>query len=225
MTGESQVDRQVEKQAEEQVKPAAAGKGTGAEAPPPGGRLFRYRNAMGIGLVVLLAACPWGRLPLGPALLAPGLALVLLGVSLRLWCILQIGGSARKTSRLKAERVISWGPYSMVRNPIYIANTTTFAGFTVLAGLPWLLPLVFIALGLWYDAIVRREERFLETTHPEAFAEYRRLAGRWLPRLRYRGRPPGVLPYPFLRALKRERGHLIAVGAGLAAVLLLRLLG
>ncbi|HVR76254.1 MAG TPA: isoprenylcysteine carboxylmethyltransferase family protein [Planctomycetota bacterium] len=192
--------------------------------PPPGGLLFRYRNLLPIGLVVFLIAVPWGRLP--PALwqFIAGGALILAGVALRLWCILQIGGSARKTSRLKANHVISWGPYSILRNPIYVANTTVFAGFTVASGLLWALPVVLITLGLWYNAIVRREEDFLAEKHPQAFAEYTRLARRWIPRFQYRARPPDVPPYPFPRALKRERGHLISVGVGMAFLLLLRLL-
>jgi protein-S-isoprenylcysteine O-methyltransferase Ste14 len=194
------------------------------EAPPPGGMLFRYRNAMGVAVAMALVLCPWWRLAPSKPLLAAGGLIVLAGVSLRLWCILQIGGSARKTSKLKAERVISWGPYSIVRNPIYIANTTTFIGFTVLAGLPWLIPVVIALFWLWYDAIVRREEQFIADKHPHDFAAYAAAVHRWLPRFRYRGRPADIAPYPFTRALKRERGHLIAVGIGLVLVVLLRLL-
>ena len=194
------------------------------EAPPRGGLLFRYRNALPVTLAVCLVACPpaW-RLAFSPWQLIAGGALVLSGVAGRIWCILQIGGSARKTSKLKADRVISWGPYSLVRNPIYLANSTTFLGFVVAAGLPWFLPVVILALFLWYNSIVCREEQFLEEKHPEAYAAYKQVARRWWPSLRYKGRPEDIAPYPFLRALKRERGHLIAVSVGAAAVILLRI--
>jgi protein-S-isoprenylcysteine O-methyltransferase Ste14 len=196
-----------------------------AGAPPPGGRLFRYRNALGVAVAAFLCLWPWGRLPPAAWQFIAGGAVILAGVSLRLWCILQIGGSARKTSRLKAEKVISWGPYSIVRNPIYIANSLTFVGFTLAAGLPWAAPIVLVALGLWYDSIVRREEQFIAEMHPAEYAAYRSMVRRWIPRLRYRGRPPEVPPYPFRRALKRERGHLIAVGCGVLAVVALRVAG
>jgi len=202
---------------------ANASPSAGEPAPPPGGLLFRYRSSLPVALALILVLCPW-RLEMSAWQLWIGGALVLAGVVLRLWCILQIGGSARKTSKLKAERVISWGPYSLVRNPIYIANSTTFAGFTVAAGLAWLLPLILIGLFAWYNAIVGREERFLEESHPDAFRAYKLQARRWIPSVRYRGRPADVAPYPFLRALKRERGHIIAVGAGVLAVLVLRVL-
>lgn len=196
---------------------------TPPEAPPPGGMLFRYRSFLPVLLAILLVVCPW-RQGLGAGQLVSGGVLILLGVALRLWCILQIGGSARKTSRLKAVRVISWGPYSLVRNPIYIANSTTFAGFTVAAGHVWLLPLILLGLFLWYNAIVGREERFLEELHAAAFRTYKLQARRWIPSLNYRGRPTDIPPYPLLRALKRERGHIIAVSVGALAVVALRLI-
>lgn len=190
--------------------------------PAPGGLFFRYRSALGVVIAVFLVVFPFGRAPLAPWHVVLGLSLVLLGIALRLWCILQIGGSARKTSRLKAVRIISWGPYSIVRNPIYVANTTVFAGFTVLSGLFWAIPFVILGLWAWYDGIVRREEKFLEESFPEDFRDYARWTARWTPAFRYRPRPAEIPPYPFLRALKRERGHLIAVSVGLSTVILFR---
>jgi protein-S-isoprenylcysteine O-methyltransferase Ste14 len=184
----------------------------------PGGRLFRFRAFLGITFAAFLILCPWGRIPASLALWITGAALVLSGVALRLWAILQIGGAARKTSRLKAVELISWGPFAMVRNPIYIANLTVFAGFTVLSGLLWALPAVVFGLWAWYDTVVRLEEEFLSRSFPEAYDAYRRETRRWLPRLRRRGRPPGRPRYPFLRALRRERGHLLVVALGVAAV-------
>lgn len=217
----------------------AAGRAETAQAseegttPPPGGEeagsrkgksaLFRFRNALGIGLSIFLVAWPWGRTPPEPWLLATGGAIVLCGMLLRLWCILQIGGAARKTSKLKAELVISWGPYSIVRNPIYIANTTIFVGFTALSGLLWMVPVVIAALWLWYDSVVRREEAFILEKHPVAYADYLRYANRWIPRLQYRGKPQDIPRYPLRRALKRERGMLLNILAGLAAVVILRI--
>jgi protein-S-isoprenylcysteine O-methyltransferase Ste14 len=199
------------------------GKKAGEEAPPPGGLFFRYRNALGVVIAVFLVAFPFWRAPLKPWHLAVGLLLVFSGIALRLWCILQIGGSARKTSRLKAVRIISWGPYAILRNPIYVANTTVFAGFTVLSGHLWAIPLVILSFWAWYDGIVRREEKFLEESFPEDYRAYAAATRRWIPSMRLSHRPPEVPPYPFLRALKRERGHLITVSAGLLMVICCRL--
>lgn len=186
-------------------------------------RLFTNRNILVVAIVLFLLAFPYGRLALRPWHFASGFGLVLLGAALRGWSILQIGGSARKTTKLKAVRIISWGPYAMVRNPISIANITVLCGLTIAAGFPWLLPAVIAALGLWYGAVVRREERFLEASFPEDYAEYRRTTPRWLPRLRFRKRPVEVPPYPFTRMLRREQGGIHAVTAGSAATVIARL--
>lgn len=181
----------------------------------PGGWLFRHRNTLGVALATFLLLFPWGRTEPSVWWLASGLGLTLAGSALRLWAICQIGGAARKTSRLTAQRVISWGPFAMVRNPIYIANITVFAGFTVLSRLLWALPLVVVTLGLWYHALIRREEAFLEESFGDAFVAYRRTTRRWLPSLRFGRRPADAPGYPVLRALRRERGHLLIVAAGI----------
>ncbi len=198
--------------------------GVRAAAPPSGGFLFRHRNILGPVLAVFLVLFPLGRLAPNVWYFLIGFVLVLCGVSLRIWSILQIGGSARKTSKCKAVRIISWGPFALLRNPIYVANATVFAGFTVLSGLVWAVPAVLLILWVWYDIIVRQEEAFLARTFPAEYGEYKKFANRWIPKLHFRRRPVDVPRYPFLRALKRERGHLISVGAGAAAVVLFRMI-
>ncbi len=199
--------------------------------PPGAGFLFTYRNALPVVCAALLSVfavlqllVPKLRVPVSDWELCLGGAFVLLGVMLRIWCILQIGGSARKTSKPKANRIISWGPYSLTRNPIYIANMSVVWGFSLLVAGIWALPFIALALWLWYEAVVRREELFLLTIHPGDYEAYKKVANRWIPRFRYRGRPEDVPPYPFLRACRRERGHIIAVSLGGAAVLAFRLL-
>jgi protein-S-isoprenylcysteine O-methyltransferase Ste14 len=189
-----------------------------------GGRFFRYRNALGIGLAVLLLAFPWGRIEPAAWCAALGLSLVLAGAALRLWAILQIGGAARKTSSLKAVRLVSWGPFAMTRNPIYIANIAVFAGFAVLSRLLWAVPLVVLALGAWYHRLIPREERFLEETFGEEYREYAATTNRWLPSPRFRRRPAGVPAYPLTRALRRERGLLAIVALGIASFLVVPML-
>jgi protein-S-isoprenylcysteine O-methyltransferase Ste14 len=211
--------------------PLTAADSTPPASPPSGGFVFTYRNAVPVLFAAVLSAfavlqvlARSMRVPVRSWELGLGGALVVLGVSLRIWCILQIGGSARKTSRPKANRIISWGPYSFVRNPIYVANMSVVCGFSVLVAGIWALPPAALLLWLWYDAVVRREEAFLAASLPGDYEAYRRISNRWLPKLRYRRRPDDVPPYPFTRALRRERGHIIAVSVGAAAVTAFRLL-
>ena len=210
------------------TQPASAP--TEPQGPPPGGLLFTYRNALPVICAVLLSIfavlqvlVPRLRVPVSVWELSLGAIFVIVGVTLRIWCILQIGGSARKTSKPKANRIISWGPYSLTRNPIYVANMSVVWGFALLVAGVWALPVVAVALWLWYDAVVRREEAFLEASHPGDYDAYKKIANRWIPRLRYSRRPQDVPAYPFLRACKRERGHIIAVSIGVLAVVVFRI--
>jgi protein-S-isoprenylcysteine O-methyltransferase Ste14 len=213
---------------------AADRSGTDRAAPPPrdrgegqthrSSRLFTNRNLFGTCLALFLVLFPYWRLEFQPWHFIAGFGIVLLGMALRGWSIRQIGGSARKTSKLKANLVISWGPYSLVRNPIYIANITMFAGFTIVAGFPWLLPVVLVGLGMWYGAVVRREETFLAANFPKEFGEYQASTNRWIPKFQYRRRPDTIPPYPFLKIVRRERGGLIAIFAASSVAILARLL-
>src|SRR5437867_8379234 len=102
--------------------------GKPATAPPePTARqraryLFRHRNLLGSTIAAFLIFFPCWRVPPSAPAVACGALLVLGGTLLRLWSILQIGGRARKVVSMKAAHVITWGPYSLCRNPIYTAN-------------------------------------------------------------------------------------------------------
>lgn len=185
---------------------------------------FRYRSRLIIALAVILVIWPFWRMPLEPISGATGMALVLAGLSLRLWCIRQLGGAARKTSSAKGVQLVDWGPFSLSRNPIYVANMTLFAGFAVLAGMAWALPVLLGLIVAQYHFTVRYEEGFLRDRFGEAYEDYCRSTPRWLGAFRYRPAPAGFAPYPVRKLIKRERSLIfLQVLGGLVLVLVLRL--
>jgi len=105
---------------------------------------------------------------------------VLLGEGLRLWSNGHIGMSSR-THKKKAPVLITSGPYSLCRNPLYIANIVLQAGIPVLAGLWWMSPVVICLLALQYKHIVRYEESVLAELFGEEYAGYASSVRRWLP--------------------------------------------
>ncbi|MDB5972556.1 MAG: isoprenylcysteine carboxylmethyltransferase family protein [Hydrocarboniphaga sp.] len=105
-----------------------------------------------------------------------GLLLILTCLLGRAACTLYIGG--RKCSEL-----VTIGPYSMSRNPLYFYSLLGTLG----AGLMFGSVVVGVFFGaiylLVFDRLIRREERFLEASFPFTFPDYCASTPRWWPRL------------------------------------------
>lgn len=124
--------------------------------------------------------------------------LVLVGVATvgRLWCAMYISG-------YKNSELITSGPYSITRNPMYFFSFLGFAGIgfateTLSFGLTF--PLIFL---LVYPSIITREEELLRSTFGPAFIDYCARTPRFLPTLK-RFREPesyNVNPRLFRRAM------------------------
>ena len=181
---------------------------------------FRYRGLLIFVMIIFLVFWPWWRFPLEIYSIISGLILTVLGFLLRLWCIRQIGGAARKTSAPKAEAIITWGPYGWIRNPIYMANMICFAGCTVLFGLLWALPVLLGIMALQYVATVRYEESFLRDKFGEEFERYSKETPRWFALPRWKSYPENHVPYPWPKLLKRERGFIFGLVFGVGLLLI-----
>ena len=105
------------------------------------------------------------------------------GWVLRMWAQKHLG------YRLKINRrVTTSGPYALVRNPIYIANTLVILGVVVMSEVVWMLPAAVVWCALIYSFVVRYEEGRLTAKYGRDYLEYLRAVPRWLPRV---ARPTG----------------------------------
>jgi protein-S-isoprenylcysteine O-methyltransferase Ste14 len=111
---------------------------------------------------------------------APGAALIAGGVTLRGWARLQIGRSS-DTRRLHARRLVTTGPYSLSRNPLYIANIAIACGLAVLIGADLWAAALCLALFAHYGRVVRAEERMLATVFGRQYLDYCDRVRRWWP--------------------------------------------
>jgi len=108
-----------------------------------------------------------------------GIALILLCVLGRTWCTLYIGGHKKRA-------LITCGPYSLARNPLYLFTSIGAAGAGAQAGSLAALALAGAATLAVFHLVVRREEAFLMETFPAEYAAYRARVPRYLPRLAWR---------------------------------------
>lgn len=133
-----------------------------AADPVPVNQRRRIAVLRGLGLFllapVLLAAPRWGFEGAGhEALEVLGLALLLVGVGGRVWSILYVG--ARKNRRLVTE-----GPYSLTRNPLYLFSTIAATGIGLMIGAVAYGILVGGTVGLVLWMTARMERDFLRAS-------------------------------------------------------------
>jgi protein-S-isoprenylcysteine O-methyltransferase Ste14 len=110
--------------------------------------------------------------------IATGLPLAFLGEAVRMWAVGYSGVTTRGDT-VTAPRLVTAGPYAYVRNPLYLGNLLTAAGFAwaftganrpatrgvLIAGA------LTAMLGV-YAAVVPHEEEYLRATFGAAFDDY-----------------------------------------------------
>lgn len=111
-----------------------------------------------------------------------GWLLILAGESLRVWSVGYAGATTR-SMKLRAERLVTGGPYGRTRNPIYLGNFLLGLGFCFLAGVWWVLPLYLLYFGIQYSAIISLEEGFLREKFGGEYEAYSVRVPRFFPRL------------------------------------------
>lgn len=105
-----------------------------------------------------------------------GTLLIVAGVLGRFWAILYIGTRKNKV-------VMSDGPYSVCRHPLYLSSTLGVAGFGLLLGSGLVAAFLTLAVFAILNATAGREEAFLRREFGPAYSDYAARVPRILPRL------------------------------------------
>jgi protein-S-isoprenylcysteine O-methyltransferase Ste14 len=103
-----------------------------------------------------------------------GYGLVIAGAFGRIWCTAYIGG-------WKTDRMITDGPYSVVRNPLYLFSILTALGIAWMTGRVVLIVAALVVLPAIYIAVVRREEGYLTARFGPRYEQYLSTVPRWVP--------------------------------------------
>jgi protein-S-isoprenylcysteine O-methyltransferase Ste14 len=120
------------------------------------------------------------------------------------------GTSTRGTRRPTADSLSTRGAYSIVRHPLYLANTLVALGCSLLSG-TWYLPLIVILLSfIYHERIAAREELFLQNTFGERFLTWAREVPAMFPAFRnYRA---SAVPFQIHKVFIQESHGLCAIG-------------
>ncbi|HTW04209.1 MAG TPA: isoprenylcysteine carboxylmethyltransferase family protein [Streptosporangiaceae bacterium] len=108
-----------------------------------------------------------------PWLLGIGLAVFLLGLALAVWARVYLGRNwGTPMSQKDDPELVTAGPYSRVRHPIYSGIILAMIGTTIAVSLYWLVAVVVIGAYFLYSAIV--EERSMTRLFPDSYPGYKR---------------------------------------------------
>lgn len=117
-----------------------------------------------------------------------------------------LGTSGRAKVAAEASELNTTGPYSLVRNPLYVGRILNFTGLAMLSG-SWVFgALVFLLAILVYERISIYEEEFLREKFGQAHADWAREVPSLLPRLR--GWVSPKYPFWWKRMIWREQNKL-----------------
>jgi protein-S-isoprenylcysteine O-methyltransferase Ste14 len=79
-----------------------------------------------------------------------------------------------------SDHLVTSGPFSFSRNPIYLANTMITIGVGLLFGIIWFIPLAIIAALLTQQLAIKREEAHLDARFGKSFRDYSKKVRRWI---------------------------------------------
>ena len=146
-----------------------------------------------------------------------GAVLVVIGEWIRLAGVAAAGTVTRRRSR-DVQRLVTYGIFRWVRNPLYVGNFLIWMGFVVISGVLWFLPIAIAIFAIEYTLIVAYEEGVLESIFGREYLDYKQMAPRWVPR------PPAHPehgPHDWAEAWKSETSTFMQYAA-LAAVFALK---
>jgi len=174
--------------------------------------LFRFRGWTPVPLALLLLVYSNPRISWA----VPGVTCIVIGEAIRLHALRFIGGSSR-TLRVGGDRLVTGGPFAMIRNPLYLGNFLLTLGICFFSGNRWFLVVPALLFPMQYAPIVLAEEAMLASRFGREYREYKGATPRFVPRRA--GRPAGDPDYSLADAFRIDRSAIRAIVFLLAAIM------
>jgi protein-S-isoprenylcysteine O-methyltransferase Ste14 len=135
-----------------------------------------------IGLVLAFRLPAASLLGGRPAQFGVGIALMLLGVALRLYAIGVLGRYFTRRVAVSAEQtVVESGPYHYIRHPAYSGTLLTVLGMGLTLGNWVSLVVILLGAAVGFGYRVRVEERALSEALGQRYVAYMRRTKRFIP--------------------------------------------
>ncbi|MFA7057481.1 MAG: isoprenylcysteine carboxylmethyltransferase family protein [Candidatus Cloacimonadales bacterium] len=126
----------------------------------------------------------------------------------RIWCAFYISG-------FKNRKVVSDGPYSMSRNPLYLYSLLGAIGIGLVTDTISVLAFVIVAFAIYYPFVIIGEEKKLEVVLGQEYLDYKKSVPRFFPKFSLLKQPKEyvVKPKVFFKDLKDCTMFLITFNA------------
>lgn len=140
------------------------------------------RMVLAVLVVVLFAALLFGQSAFPPdtvlheTIEMVGVLLIFLGIVGRLWSTLYIGGR-------KSSEVVTGGPYSITRNPLYVFSSMAAAGAGAQIGSITATIGFAVLCAAAFHIVILREEKFLKEALGAPYKAYMGRVPRFFPKL------------------------------------------
>lgn len=118
-----------------------------------------------------------------------GFVLLSLAAFGRVWCLIYIAGKKNGT-------LLTEGPYSVVRNPLYVFSLLGAVGFGFAVENPWLAAIIGVWFAACYSITVAHEEKRLVAIFGATYAAYCARSPRWIPNFRLYHEPQTLVVCP-----------------------------
>jgi len=140
---------------------------------------FKYRSYVPVPFVIIMLIF------MKPTLFSIliGFAIALSGELIRVWSVGFAGSETRTTSGVGGTYLVTQGPYSIVRNPLYVGNILIYNGIGIMsfALFPYLQIFGVLFFTFQYYCIILAEEDFLSNKFKDIFTQYTKSVNRFIP--------------------------------------------
>jgi protein-S-isoprenylcysteine O-methyltransferase Ste14 len=172
--------------------------------------LFKYRSYTPLPFILVMFIF------MNPTLysIISGLILTIIGELIRIYAVSYAGSETRTTAEVGGSNLVTQGPFSLIRNPLYAGNIFIYLGIGIMSYtfFPYLQILAVFFFIFQYYAIILNEEEYLRNQFGEKYALYCQSVKRFLPFPKpIPQEAQSKLPFNFTEGLKSETRTLQAL--------------
>jgi protein-S-isoprenylcysteine O-methyltransferase Ste14 len=141
-----------------------------------------YLAAIAVSILLnVLHPLPWFGQPPSGILFVLGLLMIAAFVALNISAIraMRRAGTTVRPDR-GTDHLVTDGPFSFTRNPLYLAGTMLVLGIGLVSGIIWFLLLAVLAAFAVEKLAIEREERHLQARFGKTYVDYTERVRRWI---------------------------------------------